>query len=200
MRKLFLSVFIVVLAAATHSYGQKFIPKGTVIGGGAFTVDIGTSKSEFSGFTNEDSHTRIGFTPSASFFVIDDLAVGVGLGLETEKEKDKGSSGGENSFTQITFGPMVRYYFADGPFAEGSFGIGSRKSSFNSGGSTIESNFGLTTWQVGVGYSVRVSDTILLDPMIGYGSDKLDNKDSDQLDSYAGLFVQVGFTLILKTP
>ena len=200
MKKLFSIVFISVVAMTTHSYGQKFIPKGTIIGGGAFSIDIGTSKSEFSGFTNEDSHTAIVVTPSASFFVIDDLAVGAALGLETEKIKEKGSGGGEDSFSQVTFGPMVRYYFASGPFAQGSFGIGTRKTSFSSGGSTIESNFSITTWQLGAGYSVRISDTILLDPMVGYGSNKRDNKDNDQVSSYAGLFIQVGFTLLLKTP
>lgn len=200
MKKLASLVFISALVACLPGYGQKFIPKGTIMGGGAFSVDIGTSKFESSGSISEDSRTAISLTPSASFFVIDDLAVGVGLEVGTEKLKDKGTSGGENSFTQIAFGPLVRYYFADGPFAQGSFRVGSRTSKFTSGSSSIENKSGLTTWQIGAGYSVRISDTILLDPMVGYGSEKFDNKDNENVETYSGLFIQVGFTLLLKTP
>ena len=200
MKKLFSIVFIGAMVSCLPGYGQKFIPKGTIIGGGSFSVDIGTTKFESSGSTSEDSRMAVSLTPSVAFFIVDDLAVGVGLEVGTEKLKDKGSSGGENSFTQLAFGPLVRYYFADGPFAQGSFGVGSRTSKFTSGGSSIESKSGLTTWRIGAGYSVRISDTILLDPMVGYGSEKIDNKDNENVETDSGLFIQVGFTLLLKTP
>ena len=192
-----LALFIAVcFYGLNHSIAQTFIPKGALIGGGAFSFSSQGEKFESGSSTTEHTLTSLGFTPQATYFVMDNLGIGAALSVSSDKEKDKDSDG-MNSFTQIAFGPVVRYYFAEGPFAQAMFGFGSQKSKFESGSVTGESTSSLTMWEAGAGYSVRISDTILLDPMVGYGSTNAKNKDSDATLKQSGLFIRLGFTLIL---
>lgn len=179
-----------------YSIAQTFIPQGALIGGGAFSFSSQTAKDEGGSFDTEHTVTTLGFTPQATYFVIDNLGIGAALSVSSFKEKDKDSDG-MNSRTQIVFGPVVRYYFAEGPFAQAMFGFGSEKTKFVSGTFEGEGSAGITMWEAGVGYSVRISDTILLDPMVGYGSNNAKDSDSDATSKLSGLFIRVGFTLIL---
>jgi outer membrane autotransporter protein len=131
-----------------------------------------------------------------NYYVIDNLGIGFSLGLTSSKSKDKDNNS-EDSFTSITFGPLVRYYFSEGPFVQGSFGFGSLKSKYKSDGSTFDSKATISQWESGLGYSVRITDTILLDPMVGYGVSTIKNKDSDFTSSSSGLFLRLGFTMVL---
>lgn len=191
-----LGVTALAFFASLSALSQVFIPKGAVAGGGGFSFSSQTEKYEQEPYSYEDRHTLFSIDPAVMFFVIDNLGVGAALSFESEKTKSVDSDD-EYSASGIGIGPRVRYYFAEGPFAEASFAVGSGKASQTGFGTTIESRVGLSTWEIGPGYSVRISDSILLDSMIGYGSSSLKVMDSDGRTTNKGFFIRVGFTMIL---
>jgi outer membrane autotransporter protein len=188
--------FCALFCLVTSSFAQTFIPKGSIVGGGGLSFSTGTSKSDSGPSTSKDTHTDLSLNPMINYYVIDNLGIGFSLGLTSSKSKDKDNNS-EDSFTSITFGPLVRYYFSEGPFVQGSFGFGSLKSKYKSDGSTFDSKATISQWESGLGYSVRITDTILLDPMVGYGVSTIKNKDSDFTSSSSGLFLRLGFTMVL---
>lgn len=181
------------------SSSAQFIPKGSIVGGGGFSFQSGKNKSDNGTFDVEYKQTSVSFTPTLQYYIIDNLGVGAALSLRSTKVKDSDGNY-ESSEGSVTFGPLVRYYFTDGPFLQGYFGFGSEKSKITSGTTTGESTFGVTEYELGFGYSVKVTETILLDPMFGYGGFTNKNKDTDLKSSYSGLFLRVGFSLILGKP
>ena len=188
MKKLFIPLCLLCICS-TSVFSQVFIAKSSIIASGGLSIEITKEKDEFGTSTFEDNLTSITLTPGMMYFVSDNLGVGANLTLSTYKYKESESSG-----STIIFGPQVRYYFAEGPFAQASIGFGS----ITSKSASFDSKDGLFQWELGVGYSVRISDTVLLDPMIGYGSQKLTDKDlDDYFTTISGLFVRVGFTVIL---
>lgn len=195
MKKFFnpLAICFALLFVCPASFGQVFIPKGSVIGGGGFQFESGKTEYDFGGSTGETKFTDITFTPNAVYFVTDNLGIGATIYLSTTKTKN----GSESTSSDILFSPTVRYYFAEGPFAQAMVGFGSSKS--ESGGSEFKDK--LFGWEFGAGYSVRISDTVLLDPMIGYGSLKSTDSENDEFSSTrGGFFVRLGFTVVLINP
>jgi hypothetical protein len=188
MKKLFIPL-VVFCICCTTAFSQVFIAKSSLIASGGLSIEIIKEKNEFGSSSSEDNLTSISLTPGVMYFVSDNLGVGANLTLSTYKYKESESSG-----STIIFGPQVRYYFAEGPFAQASIGFGSQTSK----NASFDTKDGIFQWELGVGYSVRISDTVLLDPMIGYGSQKLTDKDlDDYFTTFSGLFVRLGFTVIL---
>lgn len=198
MKKHFiLMLFGTFLCCTTTSFAQLFMPKGSVIGGGGISFSSTTVKQTSGSSTYEDTDTKIGVNPNAMYFIIDNLGLGANLSLISQKSKAK-EGDAENSYSELAFGPRARYYFAEGPFADASFGFGSRTDKSSSGGFSNEGKRGITSWELGAGYSVRVTDTILIDPMVGYGSTNAKSKEnSDNTLTESGFFIRVGFTLVL---
>jgi hypothetical protein len=88
---------------------------------------------------------------------------------------------------------VVRYYITDvGLFGTGYVGFGSAKSE------TYDSEYkeSIFEWRAGLGYSVKLSESVLLDPIISYGSATYKDKDSDIKYISAGhIMFQVGLTV-----
>jgi hypothetical protein len=197
MKKLSITSALMVLCISYA--GAQIVTDGSIIGTGAFEFSAGKDKQEFGpGSSAEDKYTSFGLMTWGGYFVTDKLGIGAGINFSLNSQKD---DSGDNKFssTDMSFGPVVRYYIAEGPFVQGYFGFGSSTTKITSGGSELpDQKFKLTEWEGGFGYSVRITDTILLDPMVGYGSSTTTNKDDSDIKlTTSGFFIRIGFTLIL---
>ena len=85
---------------------------------------------------------------------------------------------------------MVRYYIMDqGLFGMAYYGIGSIQSTTTYAGSDdSEFKASISEWRVGVGNSFRLSETVLLDPVISYVSSAWKDKDSDNKYVHSDIF------------
>ncbi len=174
-----------------------FLLRGSVITSGAFQLRLEKEKQETGSISYQESHTAFSFNPFAGYFLMDDLALGLGVDVSANSYSSDDFDI-EGSFTSISLGPVVRYYISEGLFAQGFFGVGSSNSSDTSGGFTSESKLGLNTWRVGAGYSIRLTETILLDPFVSYGSYvQKDKENSDNKLTRSGIWFGLSFTLIV---
>ena len=109
----------------------------------------------------DESTTIIDLSPNLGYFIADDLAIGLGLNLTSV------SPGGGESFTDFGLGPFVRFYFADAIFAQAGVNLGLGDSEF-------------TEFQVGVGYSWFIDNSVAIEPMLFYNSH---SEDGDTFDA-----------------
>ncbi len=196
MKHLFKLALCLLLALVLNStYAQKFVTKGSLIGAGGLSFRTGKTTTEDDMYSSETKSTGFSINPGAMFFVIDDLGVGAGLDISSSKSSQEDVF--ESTGSSFMFGPIVRYYFAKGPFVQGSFTFGSGKSSSTSGGFNSESKYGTSNFEGGVGYSTRITETIFVDPFVGYSVTGKTYADSDATYSSGAFFISVGFTLLL---
>lgn len=188
MKKLILTMVLltgIVLAGKT-----QFLLRGAVIASGSLSLKLEKDKQEFVSTSSEDNHTDLSVNPFIGYFVIDNLAVGGGLDIGMRKR-------GEYSESSMAIMPTARYYINEGLFAQGSFGFGSTNAKPSPG---IEVKYGMSLWRIGAGYSIRITDTILLDPFISYGATVLNNKDDAAFTrkiTRSGVWAGLSFTLIV---
>lgn len=179
MKKIFSLLFVCGLATTAFS---QFLKKGSIIGGGSFQFQT----SKYKDFDSK-GHT-LSIMPWAGYLVIDNLVVGTSLEFINTGSTSLGSKSSSNG---IYLGPMVRYYLDQGIFFMGQYTFGSTKAKNEFNNTTTK--FKSSIYRVGVGYAVRITDTVLFEPTIGYYGVSNDSND------YGGLFFSGGFTIILKT-
>lgn len=186
------------MMATQASVSQTMVAQGSLLGNGSFSFQAFKSKGSGPSAIDENQ-TSMSFSPWAGYFIIDNLGLGGSLNVSSATDKyDTGSGEYKNSLNSVTFGPVIRFYFAEGPFVQGYLGVGSGTSKSSGDGFSQEFKSNITEFQTGLGYSVRISDTILLDPFIGYNSTAVVNKDDkDDKDKITGIFFSLGFSLIL---
>jgi len=178
-------LILLVAGMATTGFSQ-FIKKGTILGGGAF---------EFRSHKDSDTdnkQTSFSLMPWGGYMVIDNFAVGAALDVSTGSFE---SGGSKITNSDIKFGPVARYYLDNGLFAHGQFTFG--------GGKTESGSFTQKTsnseLKLGAGYAIRISDTVLLEPILGYLSESSKDKDTDVKSSESGFFIMGGFTIFFHS-
>ena len=141
--------------------------------------------------------TTFSLSPKFGYFIIDNLAIGGELEAAVSNYKDDDGED-ESKFSQISIGPFARYYFDPGVFVHAGFGFGSAKEKDTFGSGTDETKYGLTKFDVGVGYAVFLNDNVAIEPMLGYGTSSLKNKDNDSKSIDSGIYLSVGFQIYLS--
>lgn len=185
MKKLFLLLIICGLSSTAFS---QFLKKGSIIGGGSFQFQTTKYKD-----SDSKSHS-LSIMPWAGYLIIDNLVLGTSFDISSSGSK---SSGYKSSSNGISVGPMVRYYLDQGLFFSGQYTFGSGKIKDDFTNSTTKFNYSI--YRLGVGYAARITDTVLLEPTIGYyGVSNGDNTYSGLNNNSSGLFISGGFTIILK--
>lgn len=195
MKKVVLITFFVT-AVMTASFAQ--FSQGTFLVGGSTGLGVNflTDKTKSGGTTSTDGKsTSFSLEPTAGYFVIDNLAIGTGIGLSTSSFKPDGG-GTKSTSSTILLSPFARYYF-DKFYAQGTFQFGSSKSEFTSGGTSFTSKDGLSGWSLAGGYALMLNESVALEPQIGYGSLTSKDKDTDNKDISAGLFIRLGVFVYL---
>jgi outer membrane autotransporter protein len=137
-------------------------------------------------------------SPSAGYFIIDNLAVGAAIDFNASSTKPSGGTG-KSSSTSVSLSPFVRYYLNQGIFFQGQVGFGSENSKYPSGGgTTTTTKYSTSNWSLGAGYAYFLNDFVAVEPMIGYGSNSQKTTSGPDVKySYPGLFLKVGFQVYL---
>ena len=142
------------------------------VGQGAWMVG-GSAGFESESFKDIDgSQTTIRFAPNLGYFIADDLAIGLALTVESFSPLDDDFE----SVTNFALGPFVRFYFADAIFAQAGVNLGL-------------GDFEFTEFQVGVGYSWFLNNSVAIEPMLFYRSHGVDDPGIDS--SVIGLSIGV---------
>lgn len=132
-----------------------------------------------------DESTQITFTPSAGYFVINNLALGANLVVDYTKF-------GENKRTDLGIGPFVRYYFTQAnvrPILQGNLDFLSSRNKTPIGSNTSN---GLSYF-LGGGAAIFISEQVSIDGLIGY-----DHSKYEGLDGSGGFAMAIGFQVYLN--
>jgi hypothetical protein len=196
MKKQFLLSIVIVLTPLFYIQAQ-FISRGSLTGGGSFGFEMSTDKTESGGSTTKYKAVSFSFAPAVQYYVIDNLGIGgvVSLNTGTNKHADADY---KSTYTSVLIGPSIRYYVSNGFFLSGSYALGFSKSKTRSSFINSEGTSNNSQANFGAGYSVRINDHILLDPMVGYEHFGIKDKDDTYASSQGGLYLRVGFTMILN--
>jgi hypothetical protein len=169
MKKFLLS--LVLLSAFIVATAQT--EKGDWMVGGGFRLNT------------SDNNTEIALTPDAGIFIINNLALGGNLGFIYSKR-------GESKITSFGIGPFVRYYFTNAkvrPILHGSLNFLSQKIK-NTGFPSTTNN--VTSYFLGGGAAIFISDQVSIDGLIGYANSKVKNSRSN-----GGFALNIGFQVYL---
>ena len=112
-----------------------------------------------------NNNTQIALTPDAGIFIINNLALGANLGFIYSKSGDANS-------TSFGIGPFLRYYFTNAmvrPILHGSLNFLSQKTKITGFPSTTNN---ATSYFLGGGAAIFISDQVSIDGLIGYSHSK----------------------------
>ena len=118
MKKL---ILLASLAAGSQSVQAQSIAAGTISLGGSIGYFQNTEKSEFKApngdiYTDERAYSQFQFSPSAGYFVVDNLAVGLNMGYTATRDKNTRTGprttnpAALDARTTLRVGPYVQYY------------------------------------------------------------------------------------------
>ena len=118
MKKL---ILLALLASSTAAVQAQSIAAGTISLGGSIGYNQNTAKSEFKSsngdvFTFETTVSQFQFSPSAGYFLADNLALGLNLGYTAARTKQTfagprtTSPNPLDASTTLRVGPYVQYY------------------------------------------------------------------------------------------
>lgn len=190
MKKLFLAGALA-LFAAVNAQTQK--GNWMISGKSEIAFNSTNSKAKFQG--NEISETKtstFSFTPAASYFVIDNLALGLGLNYSHTKIEDSKS----DTFAVI---PQLTYFFPVAgevkPFIEAGIGYATNKTT--EGNNSFKLN-GLA-YGLGAGVAYFVNPNVAFNLGLNYSAVNLkysDNKDFETDTNNLG--AGIGISVFLK--
>jgi len=146
------------LAFSINAFSQieKPITKGNIMLSGGGSLSYMKSQLDYSTFTSKSSGFYISLTPGASYFIIDNFAIGLNTTLTY--------SGLKNSKTYtLGIGPKVTYYFNNGLFLNASVNYNYSKGISNSDYVTKFFSF-----KPGVGYAFFLNQKVSLEPGLYY--------------------------------
>lgn len=188
----------ILLFSVSFTFAQ-FAEKGSMLFNGSISYYTGKFKAESGGsVTSEGTSTHWSVSPMFQYFVINNLSVGALLDASSSVDDIDGF--GKITQTDLIFAPVLRYYIWEALFAQAYYGFGSGVNKFESGQSgTSESKVKVSQWAIVAGYSVRITDTVLFDPMIGYRMEtRTDDADSESKNKYGQVCIQLGFTILIN--
>lgn len=171
MKKIIISFFCLSLGLITKAQTEK----GDWMVGGNF------------GLNTSDNNTLISFTPSAGYFIVNNLALGGNFLLNSAKS-------GNNKTTTFGVGPFARYYFTSQtqivrPILQGSFNYTSTKTKI--GNSASSTNTG-SNYFIGGGAAAFISRNVSIDAIMGYDHTKLKGDNGS-----GGFAFNIGFQVYL---
>lgn len=132
-----------------------------------------------------DNSTEIALTPDAGIFIINNLALGGNLGFVYSKS-------GDAKVTSFGIGPFVRYYFTNAkvrPILQGNLNFLSQKTEISGLPSTTNN---VTSYFLGGGAAIFISDQVSIDGLMGYANSKIKNSSGN-----GGFALNIGFQIYL---
>lgn len=169
MKKILLS--LVLLSAFVLANAQT--EKGDWMVGGGFRLNT------------SDNTTELALFPDAGMFIINNLALGGNLAIAYTKA-------GDAKVTAFGIGPFVRYYFTNAkvrPILHGNVNFLSQKTKITGLPSTTNN---ITSYFLGGGAAIFISDQVSIDGLMGYANSKVKNSRSN-----GGFALNIGFQVYI---
>jgi len=183
------------VALSTACFAQ--FSKGTIMAGGSLSATFDTYKTEAGNVTTTiGTSSSFSVFPKAGYFVIDNLAVGAGIDLYTSTFKPQNSTNKSTS-SSTSLAPFARYYYKK-LYGEFAFNVGTGNNKTTSGATTTDNKYSTSGWRLAVGYAYLLNEHVAVEPQIGYASFSDKTKSSGNINSNAGLFINVGFQIYLS--
>lgn len=199
MKRILISVipallFILHSNTSIGQTGQGNLMVGANISNLAFTKD---KIKQGSITTDQQSHVRFTFTPSAAIFVIRNLAIGLNMRVTSNTDKSDDKQTYRKYSTAFTIGPMARYYFLFagdklGLFLHGNISFGSMKDEVDQPLPTI-TKYGLIEGNVGPGFTVFLNKNVGIETSLYYTGMRM----ADNASPVKNIIKQNGLTLNL---
>lgn len=176
--------------AVTGAVGTDFslsstdlpLSQGNFIISGGGSINFYKNKVESPFIDSKSKEFEIYLTPSVSYFIIDNLAVGAGAILRFS------SGDGEKSYA-LGIGPEVRYYFDMGLLLKAEFNyIFSHSPSDKSNSISIKP---------GVGYAFFINPKVSLEPCVVYEFNSIKYPEDDFTYKTNRFGVEIGLTIFL---
>ncbi len=199
------------LVAAFAAFGavNAQMQKGTWQFGGTTTLGVNnfTTNVKVQGEGNVDGpkFTAFTLTPSAAYFVADNLAVGLdatvaAVGVKFDQIDEYDVDMNANTFSIM---PTVRYYFYNEgniiPYVSGGFGLATAKVNVDLEGENMSEKMNGYAWKLKGGIAWLLNKNVAVDLGLGYGQNvyntNVENYDVDF--STGNLGVNAGFTIFL---
>lgn len=136
-------------------------------GSGGFRSE--SPKADFDGST---SNTRIELSPNLGYFIADDL--GIGLQFNYFNESNPFFDEDDESLSEFSVGPFIRYYFADALFGQIGVNLGLTDHEH-----TVDFDDSFTDLEIGVGYSWFVDNAVAIEPKLYYRIHAVKGADND---------------------
>lgn len=180
-----------------------------VIGDGGETIGLGYSsikeKSDADGFEEQDPDKRlsVNLSPKIGYFIMNNLALGVDLNAAFTNHV-YGYDGDKHKQTQISAGPMVRYYLPISkllPFVEvgGSYGSVSSVYKFNNSiRDDFEEKGSLMSFGGGLGFAAPLGEKVTFDVLANYTSltyTSKDDNDDNERTNFGTLGLKIGLSI-----
>ncbi|MCZ8355743.1 MAG: outer membrane beta-barrel protein [Cyclobacteriaceae bacterium] len=103
MKKLIFTIVILI----TSIFAKAQVSQGSILLGGSF--QISTSSDGNGPNAEKDKTTELRISPSAGYFLADNIAVGLNAGFFSQNI-EAGQNDNESTTTSFNFGPFARYY------------------------------------------------------------------------------------------
>ena len=108
MKKL-LTLLTILISFTSFSQIQKPITKGNFIIDGGASFSFSKSISKMGTSVAKNSTYDLSVYPTCAYFIIDNLAIGLSIPIDYGGSKD-------NKSYSLGLGPIIKYYFINGPF------------------------------------------------------------------------------------
>lgn len=200
MKKYFVMTLVLVsFISAAQNQEKKEIIKPITKGNYLFGGFINYNEVKSSSVTSMDSYNGYGssfheeidkeesnfnFSPNLGYFIEDGLAVGVGLPLSYSVAEVDG--GDKTKSFSYGVSPFIKYYFKQGVFIEGHFGVQKINGESESNSMKIDIDGISKSMDLGLGYAFFVNSKVSIEPKFVYSrvKEELNYKAND--NSYYG--------------
>lgn len=191
-----ITILVLAMCGSLGAFAQ--FNQGRMLVGGSVEFQTTTSKYKNDATTvTTGRSTSFSLAPQFGYFIIDNLAIGAALDLSLSKWKPEDDNG-ESTGTSIALQPIVRYYLPQGIFFQGRFGFGSAKTKYDTFNNNVtEEKYSTLSWALSAGYAFFLNDFVAVEPQLGYGSERLKEKDANIKHFDNGLFLRVGLQVYL---
>ena len=158
-------------------------------------------KYEYDGVEGGDfKQSSFSFTPSAGYFVMDNLAVGLAANFSSNSIKD--DDGDKDTVSSTAFLPTVLYYFpVEGdfkPLVQAGVGYMSTVEKEQYGSQTDEYKYSGLAVSVGVGAAYFISETVSFNIGLGYTMANLKyDEDSNYVQKQGSFVGSLGISVFL---
>jgi len=193
------NLILIALVGISLSVVAQVPKRGAILAGGdiSFNANKVSDKDAITGFSTESNIIGFAMGPKIGYTLMEGLIVG-GI-LQFSASSTKANAGGlKITNSSLAAGPFARYYLPMGIFGEASFVAGVQTSKTTSGGvSSPKNKNNLSDLFIGAGYAYFLTPSVSVEPLIGFGYDRIKFDNNDVLKN-RGLRFKISLSVYLR--